>query len=122
MINYFYFKKIHSSTIKTQIKILSQKLQNYFLANTIEIETLIKPVNPNKNEKIRHGKEITINIRRKEIKSNLTFYTDSNGLHMKKRIIKKTNKTNFDFVAQENYFPVNGIILVNDTSDKNHLT
>ena len=56
----------------------------------------------------RHGQEVTINFHSQEINNNNTFYTDSNGLEMQKRVLNK--RPTWEWSGPQNisgnYYPV----------------
>jgi lysosomal alpha-mannosidase len=67
--------------------------------------------------KDKQGKEIVLEIKTPDIKNNKTFYTDSNGLEMIKRILDYRptyNLINTEF-ASGNYFPVTSCIYIEDS-------
>ena len=67
---------------------------------------------PNDN----HGREVTINWKSYDVKNNGTFWTDSNGLEMQKRILYYRPDYNFssEFNVSTNYYPINSAISVVD--------
>ncbi len=62
------------------------------------------------------GHEVTVNFASLEIDNNNTFYTDSNGLEMQKRVLNYRPTWNFSTFeeASGNYFPVNSAIAIVD--------
>lgn len=67
---------------------------------------------PNDN----HGREVTVNWKSYEIKNNMTFYTDSNGLEMQQRILNYRPSFNFSSFEEisGNYYPINSAIAILD--------
>ena len=67
---------------------------------------------PNDNQ----GREVTVNWKSYDINNNQTFYTDSNGLEMQKRILNYRPSFNFSSFEQVsgNYYPVNSAIAIVD--------
>ncbi len=63
-----------------------------------------------------HGREVTINWKSYDIKNNGTFWTDSNGLEMQKRVLNYRPDYNLSsqFNVTTNYYPVNSAISVVD--------
>jgi hypothetical protein len=70
------------------------------------------------------GQEVIIQFYTPNIKNNKTFYTDSNGLEMQKRILDY--RPTWDFVGvlnvTQNYYPINSAIAIRDESNGNQLT
>jgi hypothetical protein len=66
------------------------------------------------------GKEVTVNWISLDIDNADTFYTDSNGLEMQKRVMNY--RPTWDLVTEEyvagNYYPINSAIAIVD-EDKN---
>lgn len=75
---------------------------------------------PNDN----HGREVTINWKSFDIKNNNTFWTDSNGLEMQKRILNYRETWNFSSYENVtvNYYPINTAISVVDSKTKFKMT
>lgn len=70
------------------------------------------------------GQEVTLNFYTPDIDNKNTFYTDSNGLEMQKRILDYRPTWNFttNMKITQNYFPVNSAILIRDEQTGNQLT
>lgn len=70
------------------------------------------------------GKEVVVNWHMLDFDSENTFYTDSNGLEMQKRILNYrpdwTLKT--DEFASSNYYPVNSAIAIRSPTTNKQLT
>ena len=66
------------------------------------------------------GAEVVVVFGCKEIRNNGTFYTDSNGLEMRQRILN--HRANWDFYTKDpvssNYYPINTAIAIRDTESK----
>ena len=62
------------------------------------------------------GRDVTVNWKSIDINNNQTFYTDSNGLEMQKRILNYRPSFNFSSFEQVsgNYYPVNSAIAIVD--------
>ena len=64
------------------------------------------------------GREVTVNWKIDNFDNNKTFYTDSNGLEMQKRILNY--RESYDFLSFEevsgNYYPINSAIAIVDTA------
>jgi hypothetical protein len=67
---------------------------------------------PNDN----HGREVTVNWKALNFDNNKTFYTDSNGLEMQKRILNYRPSFNFSSFEQTsgNYYPINSALAIID--------
>lgn len=72
-----------------------------------EIESYVNSINIDDNQ----GKEIII-IVDTDINNEKTFYTDSNGLDLQKRILNYRPSWNLTVIQKvpENYYPVNAMI------------
>lgn len=66
------------------------------------------------------GREVTVNWKVDEVHNNGTFYTDSNGLEMQKRVLNWRPTFNFSSFEQSssNYYPVNSAIAAVDEQAK----
>ena len=75
---------------------------------------------PNDNQ----GREVTVNWKSYDINNNQTFYTDSNGLEMQKRILNYRPSFNFSSFEQVsgNYYPVNSAIAIVDETKQLQMT
>jgi hypothetical protein len=71
-----------------------------------------------------HGREVTINWKSYDIKNNGTFWTDSNGLEMQKRILNYRPDFNLSsrFNVTTNYYPINSAISIIDPKSSFKLT
>ena len=63
------------------------------------------------------GKEVVMMVET-GIKNENVFYTDSNGLEMQKRVLNKreTWKLKIHETSSGNYYPVNGVLLIEDAN------
>ena len=70
------------------------------------------------------GYEVNVNFASLEIDNNNTFYTDSNGLEMQKRVLNYRPTWNFSTfeAASGNYFPVNSAIAIVDETTQLQMT
>lgn len=70
------------------------------------------------------GQEVIIQFYSPDINNNKTFYTDSNGLEMQKRILDYRQTWNFssNLNVTQNYYPVNSAIAIRDETNMNQLT
>lgn len=68
---------------------------------------------PDANEQ---GLEVTVNFKSIDIDNKDTFYTDSNGLEMQKRVLnfRPTFNISTDEKTTSNYYPVNSAIAIVD--------
>jgi lysosomal alpha-mannosidase len=70
------------------------------------------------------GKEVVLQFHTPDIDNEKTFWTDSEGLEMQKRILDY--RPTWDFVGflnvTQNYYPVNSAIAINDKKNGNQLT
>ena len=59
-----------------------------------------------------------------DIDNNHTFYTDSNGLEMQKRVLNYRPTWNFSTILNvtQNYYPVNSAIVIRDDTNMGQLT
>jgi hypothetical protein len=59
---------------------------------------------------------VTINFKSRDIDNDDVFYTDSNGLEMRKRILNK--RANWDFLDRgnpaSNFYPITSAIAIKD--------
>jgi hypothetical protein len=68
-------------------------------------------------------REVTVNFISEDIKNGKTFYTDSNGLEMQKRVLNE--RPSYDVTIASgmnitaNYYPVNSAIAIRDESEPN---
>ena len=71
-----------------------------------------------------HGREVTVNWKASEIHNDNTFYTDSNGLEMQKRILNYRPTFNFSSFEEVSgkYYPVISAISIVDEKAKLQLT
>lgn len=90
------------------------------MKDVIEIESYLHPIelvdsNEDTNQK---GKEVILKIIDRSIDNKNTFYTDSNGLELQKRIVDY--RPSWDLKVNEhvagNYYPVNAMIGISDGS------
>ena len=62
------------------------------------------------------GREVTVNWKLDNFNNNRTFYTDSNGLEMQKRVLNW--RQSYDFLSFEevsgNYYPINSALAIVD--------
>lgn len=81
--------------------------------NVIEIETFLSSIH------IRDliGKEVVMKVQT-NINNNQTFYTDSNGLEMQKRILnyRPTFNWTIDEPSAGNYYPINAVMYIDDVN------
>jgi hypothetical protein len=68
----------------------------------------------------QQGFEVTVNFKSLDIDNNGTFYTDSNGLEMQKRILNFRPWDNFTTYEKisSNYYPINSAIAIVDEAKK----
>ena len=81
------------------------------IPDTFEIETFLREV-PIRDSV---GKEVVLLVET-GIKNENVFYTDSNGLELQKRVnnYRETWKLKVHETSSGNYYPVNGVILIED--------
>lgn len=72
----------------------------------------------------KQGREVTVNWKSYNIDNNQTFYTDSNGLEMQKRILNYRPSYNFSSFEQTsgNYYPINSAISIVDEKAQLQMT
>ncbi|KAL4481724.1 hypothetical protein ABPG74_007813 [Tetrahymena malaccensis] len=99
---------IQGNHTTSQLKVFAH--ENY--KNIVEIETFVDGIPVLKDLR---GKEVVLLIKT-EISNNQTFYTDSNGLELQKRILnyRPTWELKVHEKVSGNYYPVNGMILIKD--------
>lgn len=88
---------------------------NAYNQNEYHIETYLHSINTDDYR----GKEIVLLIDTGILSGN-TFYTDSNGLELQERILnyRPTWKLTVNEPVSGNYYPVNGIFLLQDPNSK----
>ena len=89
------------------------------MTNGIEVQTFVDSINTSDGQ----GKEIVMVVQTPSIKNNNTFYTDSMGMEMQKRIFNYRPTWNLQ-VAQPvsgNYYPVQSTIYIQDTTSNETL-
>lgn len=98
---------------------ISQTIRLYSDLRYAEFEWQIGPIDVDDNI----GKEVVIRFN-SNIKSNSTFYTDSNGREMLKRV--RNFRSTWNLVPTEeisqNYYPINSRIFIRDEKTKKQLT
>ena len=72
----------------------------------------------------RKGKEVVVNWSVSTFDNDYTFYTDSNGLEMQKRVLNQRPDFTLttDEIASSNYYPINSAIAIRRKSDNTQLT
>ena len=72
----------------------------------------------------REGKEVVVNWEMLSFDNADTFYTDSNGLEMQKRVLNYRPDWNLttDEVASSNYYPINSAVALRDLNTNMQLT
>ena len=70
------------------------------------------------------GKEVVANWQVLDFDNKDTFYTDSNGLEMQKRVLNKRDGWILDTieVASSNYYPINSAIAIRNKKAKTQVT
>lgn len=76
---------------------------------------------------VSDGNEVVVNFHVSDFKNNGTFWTDSNGLEMQKRILNYRPSFTMDSWYYEhnitaNYYPINSAISMDDVSTGRHFT
>jgi len=89
---------------------------NYFPQNYVEIETFLNSIDISDKQ----GKEVVLLVNTGIKNSDKTFYTDSNGLEMQKRILnyRPTWKLTVNQPTSGNYYPINAMIYIQDGSKR----
>ena len=92
-------------------------------ANTLEWEVQLHAI-PVSRTSTNTGKEVVANWDLVNFASANTFYTDSNGLEMQKRILNERPDFTLETheFASSNYYPINSAIAIRDTSSGMQLT
>lgn len=77
-----------------------------------EIETFVQPLIPGNTV----GKEVILVVKSDRIKNNQTFYTDSNGMELQKRILNYRPTWELEKLDPwgGNYYPVTSTIMIED--------
>jgi lysosomal alpha-mannosidase len=85
----------------------------------IEVETFVDSIDVSSG-----GKEITLNVATSQIDNQNTFYTDSNGLEMVKRVLnyRPTWTLNNTDPVTGNYYPINSAIYIEDAKTRLRMT
>ena len=85
----------------------------------IDVETFVDSIDVSDNV----GKEIVL-LLKTTLSNNKTFYTDSNGQEMQKRVLNYRPTWNFTTVqpSSGNYYPVNAAIYIEDAITKDRVT
>lgn len=87
------------------------------MADAVEIETYLHPI-PLKMQidEDEKGKEVIMRIRDLNIDNDNTFYTDSNGLELQKRVLnyRESWELKVNEEVSGNYYPVNAMIGIRD--------
>lgn len=108
--------------VKIERELVVTRLRFYknTLPQTIEIETFLHPVPI--DDQI--GKELTMNIGGTGLKNQATFYIDSNGLEMQKRVLnyRPTYKVDVLEPVAGNYYPINSAIYIEDVESQQRMT
>ena len=90
-------------------------------SETIEWDVLLHGI-PIRDDGL--GKEVVVNWELKDFSNESTFYTDSNGLEMQKRILNY--RPDFTLVTDEfassNYYPINSALAIRSPSTGMQLT
>lgn len=70
------------------------------------------------------GRDVIVTWKSFDIDNNKTFYTDSNGLEMQKRILNFKESYNFSTFEQisGNYYPINSAIAIVDSKSQLQMT
>lgn len=93
-------------------------------AQSLEWEVQMHGIPSNKKQEEKQGYEVVVNWEIPEFQSADTFYTDSNGLEMQKRVLNY--RPDFTLVTDEfassNYYPINSAIAIRDESKSMQLT
>ncbi|EGR32713.1 hypothetical protein IMG5_073080 [Ichthyophthirius multifiliis] len=116
---YIFNGKLVTIVILEGTKIKSELRVYPNLENVIELQTYVKSI-PVDDKK---GKEVVLLINT-NLNTNQTFYTDSNGLELQKRVINQ--RETWDLQVNQpsscNYYPVNGIILIQDVNSQERIS
>jgi len=89
-----------------------------FPERALNIESGIEKVSLEGNE---YGKEIFLVLKSLEIRNENEFYTDLNGLHPKKRLMKPYIETDYsDYV--NNFYPVTSFVYIEDVNTDIRMT
>lgn len=109
--------KVYAGSVLTQIHIIGNKTQTsiriYGAASpAIEIETFIDSIEMEGTV----GKEVVMTVSSSKIANNRTFYTDSNGMEMQKRVLnyRPTWDLNVTEPISGNYYPITSSIYITD--------
>ena len=70
------------------------------------------------------GKEVVAKWQALEFDNDATFYTDSNGLEMQKRVLNKRPgwTVDTDQKVSSNYYPINSAIAIRNANSSNQIT
>jgi len=91
-------------------------------ATTVEWEVQLHGIPVSKTDKL--GKEVVVNWEMMNFNSSNTFYTDSNGLEMQKRVLNQRPDFTYttDEMASSNYYPINSAIAIRNLDNNMQLT
>jgi len=66
------------------------------------------------------GKEVVVNFEMVDFDNENTFYTDSNGLEMQKRVLntRPDFPLSTDELQSSNYYPINSAIVIRSTDNR----
>lgn len=107
--------RIEGTHTDSQLRIYS----NDYYRHAVELETFVNSI-PILDYV---GKEIVLLVNT-PIVNNKTFYTDSNGLELQKRILNYRPSWNLTVTQpiSGNYYPINGMITLEDVNNSNRVS
>ena len=84
------------------------------LSNGVEIESFVDSIDISDGV----GKEVILLVEVPSINNNNTFYTDSMGMELLKRVVNYRSTWNLTVnqPVSGNYYPIQSTILINDTT------
>ncbi|XP_060519654.1 lysosomal alpha-mannosidase-like [Cylas formicarius] len=116
-----YVGELVSEIHQTFSDYVSQVIRIYSLENFVEFEWLVGPLD---QLSLQPGGYEVVSVFTTDLSTNSTFYTDSNGKQMSKRIknFRPTFKWSIDDSVAPNYYPVTSKILIRDPEKEAQLT
>ena len=102
--------KLFSENLTTTILINNKKIHEGF-----ELETFLEPL----EDSARKGKEVVLLITSKNLQNGNTFYTDSNGYFMEKRVLnqRETYEPKLEkLYIPGNYYPITTAMIMEDSN------
>lgn len=112
----FYFYKLQEKNNQSKYEktIVHVSLDDTFAVIRFEVDIDSLPI----KEKPFNGYEVVAQFHLRNFNNNGTFYTDSNGLEMQKRVLNYRPSWNFKYSKNENissnYYPIDSAISITE--------